>query len=97
MAKQLSYKPLNNIGVNGLNTQSNPTTLDSSWLTAAENIVLRESGRISFRKGFKQKVLATTLPIGSIGENEAGVVVAGVGTNMYTVDFTTPDAPWTAV
>ena len=97
MAKQLSYKPLNNIGVNGLNTQSNPTTLDSSWLTAAENIVLRESGRISFRKGFKQKVLATTLPIGSIGENEAGVVVAGVGTNMYTVDFTTPDVPWTNV
>ena len=97
MAKQLSYKPLNNIGINGLNTQADPTTLDSSWLTAAENIVLRESGRLSFRKGFKQKVLATSSSIGSIGETDSGVVVVGVGTNMYTVDFTAPDAPWTNV
>jgi len=55
MAKQLSYKPLDNIGINGLNTQSNPSTLDSSWLTKADNIVLRESGRISFRKGLSKR------------------------------------------
>ena len=95
MAKQLSYKPLDNIGINGLNTQSNPSTLDSSWLTKADNIVLRESGRISFRKGLKQKILKTTAKIGAIAENGAGVIVAAVGTNMYTVDFSTPDAPWT--
>ena len=57
MAKELSYKPLNDIGINGLNTQSNPATLDSSWLTNADNIILRESGRISFRKGLKQNWL----------------------------------------
>ena len=60
MANQLSYKSLDNIGINALNTQSNPTTLDASWLTNADNIVLRESGRISFRKGFKQNILANT-------------------------------------
>ena len=104
MAKRLSYKPLNNIGINGLNTQANPTTLDVSWLTNADNIVLRESGRISFRKGFKQNILANTdgaasapLKIGSIGETDSGTIVAAVGTNMYTVDFTTPDTPWTNV
>jgi len=96
MDKPLSYKPLANLGIDGLNTQSNPASLNSTWLTQAENIVLRESGRISFRKGLRQNILKTTAKIGAIGENGAGVVVAAVGTNMYTVDFATPDAPWTA-
>ena len=51
MAKFLAYQPLNDFGVNGLNTQDNPATLDQSYLTSANNVVLRESGRISFRKG----------------------------------------------
>jgi hypothetical protein len=107
MIKQLSYKPLNDIGLNGLNTQNNPATLKPSWLAKAENIVLRESGRISFRKGLKQNVLANTdgtasapLPIGSIIEHKSGSttkICAGVGTKIYTVDFTTPDSPWTDV
>ena len=97
MAKQLSYLSLDDIGLNGLNVQSNPASLDPSWLTSAENIVLRESGRISFRKGLKQNVLSTTAKIGVIGETQGGTILAAVGTNMYTVDFTAPDAPWTAV
>ena len=102
MANQLSYKPLDNIGINGLNTQANPTTLDPSWLTKADNIVLRESGRISFRKGLKQNVLANTdgtasaaLKIGAIAE-VGSTTFASVGTKMYTVDFTSPDTPWTS-
>jgi hypothetical protein len=98
MAKELSYKPLNDIGINGLNTQSNPATLDSSWLTNADNIILRESGRISFRKGLKQNILKTTAKIGSIVEHKdvsTNKIFAGVGTKIYTVDFTTPDVPWT--
>ena len=104
MAKQLSYKPLDNLGLNGLNTQNNPATLDTSWLVKAENIVIRESGRISFRKGLKQNVLANTegassapLKIGSIVEHTAGSLIkicVGIGTKVYTVDFTTPDSPW---
>jgi hypothetical protein len=105
MSANLQFKPLDNIGLNGLNLQGNPSALDPSWLTKADNIVLRESGRISFRKGLKQNVLANTdgaasapLLIGSLVEHKDGStnkVFAGVGTKVYTVDFTSPDTPWT--
>jgi hypothetical protein len=95
MAKGLSYQPLFDFGVNGLNTQSNPSTLDPSWLTAAENIVLRESGRISFRKGLKQKVVPTGTAIASLVEhNDQGTnkIFASHGTSIYTIDFTSPNS-----
>ena len=95
MAKPLSFQPLTNYGVNGLNTQVNPSTLDASWLTAADNIVLRESGRISFRKGLKQKVVPSGTAIGSITEhNDQGTnkIFASHGTSIYTMDFTAPNA-----
>jgi hypothetical protein len=105
MSANLEYKPLDNVGINGLNLQANPAALDPSWLTKADNIVLRESGRISFRKGLKQNVLANTdgvssapLLIGSLVEHKDGStnkVFAGVGTKIYTVDFAAPDSPWT--
>ena len=107
MAKQIQYKSLDNIGLNGLNTQSNPASLDASFLTKAENIVIRESGRISFRKGLKQKILSNTygsgstaLPIGSLVEFQNGSTYeyfAGIGTQVYEIDFTTPDTPYTSV
>jgi hypothetical protein len=99
MAKQLVAQPLPNFGVNGLNTQSNPNSLDPSYLTAAENIVLRESGRISFRKGFKQKVVPSGTTINSIIEhNDQGTnkIFASHGTSIYTIDFTTPNAAFPA-
>ena len=95
MAKNLEYLPLDNFGVNGLNTQSNPSTLDPSYLTTADNVVMRESGRISFRKGLKQKVVPTGTAIGSMVEhNDSGTnkIFASHGTSIYTVDFTSPNA-----
>jgi len=95
MAKQLSYQPLPDFGVNGLNSQLNPSTLDPTWLTSADNIVLRESGRISFRKGFKQKVVPSGTAIGSMVEhNDQGTnkIFASHGTSIYTIDFTSPNA-----
>ena len=95
MAKPLTYQPLPDYGVNGLNTQSNPATLDASWLTTADNIVLRESGRISFRKGLKQKVVPSGTAIASITEhNDAGTnkIFASYGTSIYTIDFANPNA-----
>jgi hypothetical protein len=94
MAKPLTYQPLPDYGVNGLNTQSNPSTLDHTWLTKAENVVLRESGRISFRKGLKQKVVPTGTAIGSMVEhNDQGTnkIFASYGTSIYTIDFTAPN------
>ncbi len=93
MAKQITYQPLKDLGLNGLNTQSNPATLDHSWLTKAENVVLRESGRIAFRKGLKQKVAPSDTAIGSMVEhNDQGTnkIFASYGTSIYTVDFTSP-------
>ena len=95
MAKQLVSSPLNNLGVNGLNTQYNPATLDPAWLTSADNVMIRESGRISFRKGLKQKVVPSGVAIGSMVEhNDQGTnkIFASHGTSIYTVDFTSPNA-----
>ncbi len=95
MAKELSYKPLDDLGVNGLNTQSNPATLDPSWLTKAENVVIRESGRIALRKGLKQKIVPTGTAIASLVEHRdqsTDKIFASYGTSIYTVDFGSPTA-----
>ena len=95
MAKQISYQPLTDIGLNGLNTQSNPASLDTSFLTKAENVVIRESGRIAFRKGLKQKVAPSGTAIDSLIEHKdqgTNKIFASYGTSIYTVDFTDTDA-----
>jgi len=95
MAKELTYQPLQDIGINGLNTQDNPATLNPSYLTKAENVVIRESGRIAFRKGLKQKVTPSGTKIGSIVEhndNGTNKIFASHGTSIYTIDFTAPNA-----
>jgi len=98
-AKGLSYKPLDSLGINGLDTQHNPSVLSPEWLTKADNIVLRESGRISFRKGFKQAVLANPNGgVGSVVEHKDGTVnkvFAAVDDDIYEVAFGSPDTPWT--
>ena len=93
MAKELSYQPLTDIGLNGLNTQSNPASLDTSFLVKAENVVIRESGRIAFRKGLKQKVAPSGTAIASVVEhNDVGTnkIFVSYGTSIYAVDFTSP-------
>lgn len=100
MSVNLTYKPIPDVGVNGLNTQDNPVSLDTTWLTGADNIVLKEAGQVSFRKGLKQNVLAITggAKIGAIGEYKGGTVskvFASIGTKIYDVDFANPDTPWT--
>ena len=100
MAKQIQYQSLKDLGLNGLNTQSNPASLDSSYLVKAENVVIRESGRIALRKGLKQKISPNVaspngVAIKSIiehNDNGTNKIFAGYGTSIYTVDFTSPDA-----
>mgnify|MGYP003676187037 FL=1 len=96
MAKQIQYQSLANLGLNGLNTQSNPASLDTTYLTKAENVVIRESGRIALRKGLKQKISPNAaspngVAIKSIiehNDNGTNKIFAGYGTSIYTVDFT---------
>ena len=100
MAKQIQYQSLANLGLNGLNTQSNPASLDTTYLTKAENVVIRESGRIALRKGLKQKISPNVaspngVAIKSIiehNDNGTNKIFAGYGTSIYTVDFTNPNA-----
>ena len=57
--------------------------------------MLRESGRISFRKGLKQKVVPSDTAIASIVEhNDQGTnkIFASYGTSIYRIDFTSPNA-----
>ena len=95
MSKQLTYQPLRDLGINGLGLQYNPATLPPAWLTSADNVMIRESGRISFRKGLKQKVVPSGAAIGSMVEHKdqgTNKIFASHGTSIYTVDFTAPNA-----
>jgi len=47
MAKELSYLPLDDVGINGLNTQDNSASLTPAWFTKAENIILQEGGQVT--------------------------------------------------
>ena len=97
MAKQLSYNPLLDIGINGLNTQTNPASLEAAWLVKAENIVIKESGRVSIRKGLNQRTIQVNAEIGSMVEhNDQGTlkIFASHGTSIYTVNFATPNTPF---
>ena len=101
MSASLQYLPLENLGVNGLNTQANPSALDPSWLTKADNIVIRESGKIGFRKGLKQQVLkhSSAKPIGAIIEHTYNVgttattkTLCAVDNKLFTVNLNDPSA-----
>jgi len=101
MAKELSYLPLDDVGINGLNTQDNSASLTPAWFTKAENIILQEGGQVTFRKGLKQKCLATDGPVKAIIESEeADKIFSAVEDDdgnayMYEMDFSTPDAAFT--
>ena len=95
MAKQLTFNPLFDVGIHGLNTQTNPASLEAAWLTKAENIVIKESGRLSIRKGLQQTITPTGSEIVSMVEhNDQGTnkIFASYGTSIYTIDFTDPNA-----
>jgi hypothetical protein len=108
MASNLTYLPLDNIGINGVNTQANAATLAPEWLTKADNISFKESGRITFRKGFVQEVMPvpSLTAISSLGEYKKETVngtaieyqlFCGANNNIYKVDLTSPAAAFTSV
>ena len=46
--KVLNVVPLDTIGINGLDSQTNPTALGATWFTKADNIVYTEGGKVTF-------------------------------------------------
>ena len=103
MASNLTYLSLNNLGINGVNTQANAATLSPEWLTKADNIAFKESGRITFRKGFVQEVmpLSSLTAIESLAEYLTPLstydLFCGANNNIYQVDLTSPDDAFTSV
>jgi len=92
MAASLKYLPLDNLGINGLNTQDKPTSINTGWLTKANNVVLEEAGTIGPRKGLKQLVKPTTTnKVGAIGELGTNIFAA-VDDTIVKVDFTNANA-----
>ncbi len=52
--KPITPLVLDSVGVFGLNTQANASSLDHRWLTQADNVMVNSEGRLTSRKGLKQ-------------------------------------------
>lgn len=52
--KPLSPLVLDSLGVFGLNTQANASSLDHRWLVKADNVMIDAEGRMTSRKGIRQ-------------------------------------------
>ena len=90
--KGLQAAVLDTIGVNGLDSQTHPTALDPTWFTKADNIVYTEGGRVTFRKGLKQRTLAVSKPIGALIEHKiTEKLFCAYNGTIAEVNLTTPD------
>ena len=99
-AKQIQSIPLDTIGVNGLDSQTNPTALGPNWFTKADNIIYTEGGKVTFRKGLKQKTTDGGAKVGSIHEHYDGtnhIIFGAVDGDIYEMDLTNVSAAWTNV
>ena len=69
--KQLNPLVLDSVGVFGLNTQANASSLDHRWLVNADNIMINSEGRLTSRKGI-QAISASVgnYPIKSIHDHQ---------------------------
>jgi len=93
-SKTIQAIPLDTIGINGLDTQTNPTALGPNWFTKADNIVYTEGGKVTFRKGVKQGTLNAGAKIGAIAEHYNGSVYkrfCAYGGSISELDFTDKD------
>lgn len=69
--KPLAPLVLDSVGVFGLNTQANASSLDHRWLVKADNIMVDSAGRLTSRKGI-QAISATIgdYPVKSIHQHQ---------------------------
>jgi len=94
---------LDSIGIYGLNRQASPSSLDHQWLTAANNIMLDDRGRITSRKGIKQitDTIGTSSSnsyiVKSLGEyrNATGSSTIFAGSNDKIYKLNTSNTPYT--
>jgi hypothetical protein len=103
MANPIQPLVLDSIGIYGLNKQSSASTLEPTWLTEAENIMLDDKGNITTRKGIKQltDLIGTSSGnsyiVKSLGEfrssNGSSTIFAGSNDKIYKMN--TSNTPYT--
>jgi len=96
--KPIQAVSLDTIGINGIDTQTNPTALGPTWFTKADNIVYTEGGKVAFRKGLKQGTLDAGAKIGALHEHYDGtnhVIFATSGSDIYELDLSDKDDAFT--
>lgn len=93
-AKTIQAIPLDTIGINGLDTQTNATALNPNWFTKADNIVYTEGGKVTLRKGLKQGTLNSGAQIGAIVEHYNGSIYkrfCAYGSTIAELDLSDKD------
>ena len=101
MAKPITPLVLDSIGIFGLNRQASPSSLEHQWLTAANNIMLDDRGRITSRRGVKQitdligSSSSNSDIIKSLGEfrNSTGSATIFAGSNDKIYKLNTGNTP----
>ena len=101
MAKPITPLVLDSIGIFGLNRQASPSSLEHQWLTAANNIMLDDRGRITTRKGIKQitdtigSSSSNSYIVKSLGEfrNSTGSATIFAGSNDKIYKLNTGNTP----
>ena len=95
--KPLSPLVLDSVGVFGLNTQANASSLDHRWLVKAENIMLTSEGRLTSRKGIR----TISNSVGNYAvkslhnhENTDGTftLISSANNKIFKMDFSTSPA-----
>ena len=101
MSKPITPLVLDSIGIFGLNRQASPSSLEHQWLTAANNIMLDDRGRITTRKGIKQitdtigSSSSNSYIVKSLGEfrNSTGSATIFAGSNDKIYKLNTGNTP----
>ena len=91
--KRLNPLVLDSVGVFGLNTQANASSLDHRWLVKSDNIMINSEGRLTSRKGI-QAISATVgnYPVKSVHShtNTDGTtsLISSANSKIWKIDST---------
>ena len=100
-AKGLQPVNLKGLGSQGLNTQTESSTLGPEWLVEADNVVFDFQGKISARKGRKQTSQTIASPVKSMGQfikaDRTTEYYASSGAYIYKLDRDITPTSLTAV
>jgi hypothetical protein len=91
--KSISPLVLDSVGVFGLNTQANASSLDHRWLVKADNIMINSEGRLTSRKGIRQVSASVgNYPVKSLHAHKKSdgstLIVGSANNTIYEMETT---------